>query len=150
MIRLFKFETAIDETVSLVPIAVRRKLDRVGIKIGLDQWRALGLGERLAICHLPTQRQDECDALSLFIREAVKRTSGAEPKIIDESERMTAEPPATPPPQLVERARTEGFTLDASAWSDLDSDQRYALMKLGGGKKLSHDFPAALREFLKR
>lgn len=150
MMRLFKFETAIDETFSLVPLAVRRKLDRVGIKIGLDQWRALGLGERLAICHLPVQRPDECDALSLFIREAVKRTSGTEPKLIDESERMTAEPPATPPPHLVERARAEGVTLEVSAWSALDSDQRYALMKLGGGKKLSHDFPAALREFLKR
>jgi hypothetical protein len=32
-------------------MAVRRKLDRLGIKIGLEQWELLGRGERLMICH---------------------------------------------------------------------------------------------------
>jgi len=48
MMRQFKFEDEIHRTLSCVPMAVRRKLDKVGVKISLDQWQALGRGERLA------------------------------------------------------------------------------------------------------
>src|SRR5260370_36038862 len=78
MMRQFKFEDEIHRTLSCVPMAVRRKLDKVGVKIGLDQWQALGRGERLAICHLPARTVDECDAMRVFIEEAVaNRGAGA-------------------------------------------------------------------------
>jgi len=49
MIRKFKFEDEMHESLQCVPMAVRRKLDRVGLKVGLEQWKALDRGERLAI-----------------------------------------------------------------------------------------------------
>ena len=58
MMREFKFEDDMHTTLACVPMAVRRKLDRVGVKVGLEQWKALGRGERLAICHLPVERHD--------------------------------------------------------------------------------------------
>ena len=36
MIREFKFEDEMHSTLACVPMAVRRKLDRVGVKIGLE------------------------------------------------------------------------------------------------------------------
>ena len=71
MIREFKFEDEMHTTLACVPMAVRRKLDRVGVKISLEQWQLLGNGERLAICHLPVDSADECDAVGVFIREAM-------------------------------------------------------------------------------
>jgi hypothetical protein len=145
--RQFKFESEIYETLNCVPMVVRRKLDRIGIKIGLKQWQALGRGERLAICHMPAERADEIAALNLFIREALARHA-AEPATLPESDRISAVPPADPPDTLAENARRMGFNLDRAAWSQLDDDERYALIKLGAGPKLSHNLRAALGELL--
>jgi hypothetical protein len=148
MIRRFKFEEEIYKTLDCVPLGVRRKLDRAGLKVGLEQWQTLGRGERLAICHLPTETTEERDAFRIFVNEAVKRQSGTDAKILPEDQRNDAEPPAAPPPRLIENAEAEGITLSQPLWEKLDDEQRYVLMKLGGGRKKSHDLAAALKEFL--
>src|SRR5215475_2385728 len=147
MIRHFQFEDELHASLACVPMPVRRKLDRVGLKVGLEQWRALSNGERLAICHLPADEVDECNAMTVFVREAVARRVGSEPKTLSEEQRAIAEPPTTPPSVLATRAKDNGFILDAEAWSKFDGDQRYALMKLGAGDKVSHNLKAALEEF---
>src|SRR5258708_39976645 len=79
MIREFKFEDEMHTTLACVPMAVRRKLDRVGVKIGLEQWKALARGERLAICYLPVERPEEREAVRLFINAAVRGGWGEGP-----------------------------------------------------------------------
>lgn len=128
-------------------MAARRKLDKVGVKISLEQWQKLGRGERLAICHLPVETAEERETMHLFIDEAVRARCGVAPKELPEQMRQAAEPPDNPPAELVENARNEGITLDGPVWKRLDPDERYALMKLGGSKH-SHNLAAALREFL--
>ena len=98
-------------TLACVPMAVRRKLDRLGVKIGLEQWQALARGERLAICHLPVERHDEREALRLFISEAVQRVCGEEPRTLAEAHRAVADPPQSCP-GTGRTARATGVTLD--------------------------------------
>jgi hypothetical protein len=147
MIRKFKFEDEMHESLQCVPMAVRRKLDRVGLKVGLEQWKALDRGERLAICHIPADSGEECDALAVFIREAMMRRFGVEPKRLSDSARASAEPPASPPDKLVAHAREAGSDLSASVWTRLDSDERFALLKMGDVAQASHNLAAALKEF---
>jgi hypothetical protein len=147
MIRKFKFEDDMHESLQCVPMAVRRKLDRVGLKIGLEQWKALDLGERLAICHIPTDSGEECDALAFFIRETMTRRFGVEPKKLSDAARASAEPPATPPNQLVGHARELGFNLSGPVWARLDADERFALVKMGDLATPSHNLAGALKEF---
>ena len=148
MMREFKFEDEMTTSLACVPMAVRRKLDRVGVKIGLKQWQALGRGERLAICHLPISDTKEREALVLFIGEAIERTCGERPSMLADEQRAIADPPAVIPPELARSAREAGVTLDQAAWDRLDPDERYALLKLGGGPRHSHNLAAALAEFL--
>ena len=150
MMREFKFEDDMHTTLACVPMAVRRKLDRVGVKVGLEQWKALGRGERLAICHLPVERHEEREALRLFINEAVLRVCGEEPHMLAEAQRAVADPPSKLPEEIAERARAAGVRLDQAAWERLDADERYALIKLGGGAQVSHNLAAALAEFVQR
>ncbi|MGD0118805.1 MAG: nitrate reductase associated protein [Candidatus Binatus sp.] len=147
MIRKFKFEDEMHESLQCVPMAVRRKLDRVGLKIGLEQWKSLGRGERLAICHLPVDSAEECDALGTFIREAMTHRFGVEPKSLTDAQRASAEPPASAPDRVVMHARAAGFDLSAAVWSQLDADERFALLKMGDAEKPSHNLGAALKEF---
>ena len=150
MIREFQFEDEMHTTLACVPMAVRRKLDRIGVKVGLEQWKALGRGERVAICHLPVERHEEREALRLFINEAVRRVCGEEPRTLGEAQRAVADPPARLPAPLAERAGAAGVTLDQAAWERLDADERYALIKLGGGAEVSHNLVAALAELVQR
>jgi hypothetical protein len=148
MIRPFQFEAEIYRSLSCVPMQARRKLDAIGIKIGLDQWQQLSRGERLMICHAPASAPDEIAALRLFIEEATLARSGSKPKDLPEAARAGAQPPSAPPAQLIERARALGVVLTAETWNLLDDDERYALIKLGGDAKPSHNLKAALTELV--
>jgi hypothetical protein len=143
MFRRFHFEDDIYCTLDCVPMTVRRKLDRIGLKVHLAQWQALSQGERLAICHLPAQEADECEALRTFMVETVKRTSGVEPKDLPPEQRHASEPPAKVPPSLVADAEAAGAVLTQSMWDRLDGDERYMLTKL---EKRGGKLAIALRE----
>src|ERR1039457_4883167 len=52
----------------LAPSGVKRKLDRVALKIGRKQWLGLRPEERMAISRLPSESKEECEALRIFIR----------------------------------------------------------------------------------
>ncbi|MGH7933949.1 MAG: nitrate reductase associated protein [Candidatus Binataceae bacterium] len=146
--RRFQFEAEVYESLSCVPMAVRRKLDRLGTKIGLEQWQRLGRGERLMICHAPAESAEECSALRLFIDEAMLAHCGDKPKELPQEARADAHPPMAAPQQLIANAAAAGVALTPSLWELLDDDQRYALIKLGGSGKHSHNLKAALAEFL--
>src|SRR5271170_3326527 len=109
MIRKFKFEDEVHHSLACVPMAVRRKLDRVGVKVSLEQWQALAQHERLAICHLPTASGEECNVLKMFLEETVRARSGAAAKALSDDVRRSAEPPAAAPDRLVENARAAGI-----------------------------------------
>lgn len=148
MIRRFQFEAEIYESLSCVPMQARRKLDAVGIKIGLAQWQQLGRGERLMICHAPANLPEECEALRVFVAEATMNRAGSAPKELPAEARRGANPPPSPPERLVAHARSFGRNLTQDNWNALDDDERYALVKLGDVERPSHNLPAALAEFL--
>jgi len=147
MMRKFQFEKEVYESLSCLPMVARRKLDELGIKIGLEQWQKLGRGERLMICHAPTASEEEADALRVFIDETLAKF-GSKPKSLPEEKRQGLKPPASVPERLVESAQQSGVALTQAAWAGLDDDQRYVLIKLGIEKQ-SHKLKAALDEFVK-
>jgi hypothetical protein len=147
MMRKFQFEAEVYESLSCLPMVARRKLDELGIKIGLEQWQKLGRGERLMICHAPTASDEEAAALRLFIDETLAKF-GSAPKSLPAEKRQGLKPPSSAPEQLVASAQQSGVALTQSAWSALDDDQRYVLIKLGVEKQ-SHKLKAALDEFVK-
>jgi hypothetical protein len=146
--RRFKFEAAVYDTLEHIPLAVRRKFDLIGMSLSLAQWQSLGRGDRLAICHFPVNLEEERAAFGVFVREAVERSAQGSLPSQTEPEKFAVEVPSDPPPLLVENSRAAGLELTKPLWEKLDADERYALLKLGGGEKVSHNFGPALKEFL--
>ena len=93
MIRKFKFEDEIYSSLSCLPMAARRKLDQLGLKIGFDQWQQLSRGERLMICHAPIASDDETEALRLFVHDVMKAKCGSPPKELPPEKRQGVNPP---------------------------------------------------------
>ena len=150
MIRKFQFEADIYESLNCLPMAARRKLDALGIKVHLAQWEQFGRGERLMICHAPTDTEEERSALCIFIEEVAISRTGSPAQVLSEEVRQSSCPPSHPPLSLVQNARAFGVELDGHGWAELDDDQRYALIKLGDAKKPSHNLKPALREFFSK
>ena len=148
MMRQFDFEAEIYQSLNCLPMAARRKLDRLGLKISLEQWQRLSRGERLMICHAPAITPEECDALKLFLEEVSVGRTGTAPKPLSDQSRKEAEPPLEPPEALVANAQALGVAVNKRQWEQLDDDERYALVKLGSTPRPSHNFKAALDELL--
>jgi hypothetical protein len=77
--RRFQFEADIYETLSCVPMMVRAKLDRVAIKVSLQQWLALDLTGRRLICEAPVETTQQCLDFAGLIKGPVRMRSANEP-----------------------------------------------------------------------
>jgi len=146
MYKQFAFEGEIHQSLSCVPLAVRRKLDLAGLKISLAGWQALTRPERLALCHLPV---DGSGALAVY-REVMRGfcdrhavALGALPAVADQDRPWdTRQVPASVTARLVEA----GGALAEARWQALDEESRYGLLKMAEPKQALVKFQALLAE----
>jgi hypothetical protein len=68
----FAFEDGA-ETLEYMAQSMRRKLDLVGVKIGLKGWQAITRAERLALSHFPVDTDDERAAFVQVLRGFAER-----------------------------------------------------------------------------
>jgi hypothetical protein len=87
LIRKFKFQTEIHGSLSCLPMAARRQLDAVGIKLQLAQWELLARGERLMICYAPADAEEQRRALGALIEEVAPARTGSLPETRFSSDR---------------------------------------------------------------
>jgi hypothetical protein len=74
--RRFKFEAEMYETLSCLPMTVKKSLDRAALKVSHKQWLALELSERRTIRELPGETDSQLRELSdLVHRLVLKRMS---------------------------------------------------------------------------
>jgi hypothetical protein len=125
--RRFNFEGDIHSSLSCVPLVVRRKLDLAGLKISLAGWQALSRAERLALCHLPADTDDDMAVYTEALRGFAERAG------------VPLSPlPAAPArnawdtPLVIDRLRSRlgPGGVDEAAIGGLTEEERYALHKL--------------------
>lgn len=59
MFHRYDFEAEYYPALTRLPLDVRRKLDLTGVKIALKEWLAFSLEERIVLCHLPCDTDEE-------------------------------------------------------------------------------------------
>jgi hypothetical protein len=142
MNRQFAFEAESD----CLPMSVKRKLDRLAIKIGREQWLGMSSEEKTSISSLPCKSKEECETLRSFIDEVLARR-GMQATTLTQAVAQLADPPREVPAAVIESAQEVGFSMDQRRWSKLDDDQQYALTKLIDPSK-KRKRARALTEFL--
>jgi hypothetical protein len=147
--RRFEFEADMYESLSCVPMTVRKKLDRAAIKISHQQWLSLELSDRRMIRELQVDTDHQLLQLTKLIRRLVQERCGTTPSTMSSEQQLAAFPSSELPTNLATNARAAGLKLGQDDWARLDQDERYVLMKLGGGHRIKRNFTAALKEFLK-
>jgi Conserved nitrate reductase-associated protein (Nitr_red_assoc) len=87
-----------------------------------------------------TCHQSQLNHLSQLICQRIRENSGEEPSVLSSEQRHAAIQPSELPSRLTDNARALGIAFSPEKWISLDDDERYALMKLGGGPHTKRNF----------
>ncbi|HEU4536550.1 MAG TPA: nitrate reductase associated protein [Polyangiaceae bacterium] len=142
----FAFETEIDAALTYMPLALRYRLDRAGLKASLAAWQALPPDRRRRLLDAPAASDADVAAFALALHEALAEAGHA----------PSALPPLPSPPPWRAPAALDaalawagelGLPFAPARWNTLDDLRRYALYRLSASRKSPDAFRAALGEF---
>jgi hypothetical protein len=135
---LFSFERELYAALDFMPLDVRRKLDLAGIKISLDGWRSLPLGDRRALAAAAD------DAFGPALLASASRSGAAVAPLAAQGSPPWRSP-AVPPALAARLAELEASLPDA-AWAGLADGARYVLLRLASSPRDDGRLRAALGE----
>lgn len=144
----FQFEQDYADTLRLIPMAVRFKLDQCGIKLSLRQWSHFAFEERRRVLRLPCQRRQQLEAFRRELEELIQLRSTQPPEYLP----IEPDPPwadaSTVPEQVVQIAMVLQVAPPNSVrWAALSPLERFTLVKLSRNPRDDGNFIPAMREF---
>lgn len=142
----FQFEQEFIESLRCIPMAVRFRLDRCGVKLKLVHWSALTLPERRSLVEWPCDTAAAVAAYGDRLKDLVEQRTGDRPKDLSIPQPFPWQD-ETVPPTIRDRAAAIGVALTDDQWRSLDDLQRFALIKLSRPSHENANFGPALREF---
>lgn len=134
-------------------MSTRFKLDAVGVKLSLRTWNRLAEEERLVLCHLSVRSQGERECYRRYLEFLLGRLGDPLEEVDAKrlrAERADWENLTAVPLEVARRAAALGSPLTEEEWIQMDDLERYALVKLAGGKHDHANFQPALEEFRDR
>lgn len=145
---LFAFESDFVATLRCVPMAVRFKLDRVGIKLTLRQWSRFTGADRQDLLVRSCSSPDEQRDYRVHLQKLVYARTGELAQPLPIPEPSLWEEPDGPPPVIVAFAKNAGVPPPSRRdWLELSKLQRFVLVKLSRDNHDNVNFIPALREF---
>jgi hypothetical protein len=144
----FQFEQDYADTLRLIPMAVRFKLDQCGIRLSLRQWSHFAFEERKRVLRLPCDRREQIDAFRRELEELIQLRSTEAPEYLP----IEPDPPwadASSVPQRVVEIAVVLHVAPPSAvqWAALSPLERFTLLKLSRNPRDNGNFIPAMREF---
>jgi len=145
---LFAFESDFASDLRCIPMVVRFKLDRAGIKLSLRQWTRIGQSNRQALAAIPCNTLHEVAVYRRTLVGMVERNTPEHIVGLPLNAPLSWADPARMPNEVAAQALIAGVNPPTDAqWSNLDTLQRFALVKLARSNHDNHNFAPALREF---
>jgi cyclic pyranopterin phosphate synthase len=122
--RWFRFDDA-ERNLALLPLAARRVLDHLGLKLSLGAWQSLTLEDRQALIRLGSQTQVDHSAA-----KAILQKSSPKPDDCTKFE----DPDASVVPAFLSNALGKERSLSQAIWGELHPIERWALCKVASGR----------------
>lgn len=145
---LFAFEDDFVASLRCIPMAVRLKLDRSGIKLTLRQWSRFTTDDRRELLDTPCRSAGEVAAYRSRLVELVAERAKEAAKPLAEVPAPLWESALAPPAVVASFAASVGVAPpSARAWGELSELQRFALIKLTRDNHDNVNFIPAMREF---
>lgn len=146
--QLFAFEDDFVASLRCIPMAVRLKLDRCGVKLSLRQWSRFTRGDRQALLERPCVTEEDIQTYRKGLVDLVALRAGEAARLLDEAPAVLAQMGGHPPAAVEAHARAMGLSPPtAHEWRELTELQRFALIKLTRDNHDNVNFEPAMREF---
>ena len=130
-----------------IPMIVRFKMDKAGIKLKLSEWSKFNTEERINLAQLPCFYDEEINEYNIYLTGLVKRYTQRDAKKLAIEECPLWADTYTIPEILSEKLSEFGWKLPIEKWSGLTNLQRFALLKLCRPNHENRNFPKAIKEF---
>jgi hypothetical protein len=143
----FGFESDFVSTLKCVPMIVRYKLDSCGIKLKLHEWAKFSLSDKEMLANMPCFYMQEIQAYRDSVKNLVKIYFSYEASTlasVDDNWNNISEVPEEIQQKAIE---WECQPISLKDWINMNTLQRFALVKLSRSGHEGRNFPLALREF---
>ena len=147
MSQFFQFESDFATTLRCIPMTVRYKLDRCGVKLKLHHWHHLTDEERQTLLNAHCATEAEARSYRSLLHQFVQAHMDELPADLPLESAPAWADLATIPESVQEQGKSVGFPLTASQWASLTALQRFVLFKLSRSSHENSNFLPALREF---
>ena len=147
-VEYFNFEEDfVEKNMRCIPMIVRLKMDKAGIKLRLDEWSRFNVHERVELATKTCDGDKDVVEYAEYTRALIKEHTGraATPLAIDSAPAWSDKNKM--PSQLLEKLSEEGVQASIVQWQNLTDLQRFALLKLCRPGHENRNFPKALKEF---
>jgi hypothetical protein len=145
--RLFDFEADFAKDLRCIPMVVRFKLDRCGVKLSLRQWSKMGQANRTRLLAMRGDRADEVEQFREAVTSLAKASCGEAIRWLPADPHPVWADATRVPADIATQAATAGVAPpSASCWSRLSTLERFALLKLARSDHDNHNFIPALYE----
>lgn len=144
----FAFESDFVASLRCIPMAVRFKLDRCGIKLTLRQWSRFTREDREALLTGGCRTPREISAYRAYLVALVQLRADEAARDLPPLMEAPWEDPSRTAPAVTAYASGLGLAApDAKQWAGLSELQRFVLVKLTRDNHDNVNFLPALREF---
>jgi hypothetical protein len=145
---LFEFEKDFAGSLRCIPMAVRFKLDHVGIKLTLQQWSRFGNDERMDLVERACDTRESVASYRDHLVSLIQARTQQAAKRIDVDPRPAWSDATRVPPDVIRQSESCAVLPPSLAqWAALTDLQRFTLLKLAREGHDNVSFVPAMREF---
>jgi len=147
-VEYFNFEEDfVEKNIRCIPMIVRFKMDRAGIKLKLEEWSKFSTAERIELATKPCGDEREAKLYQQYLAWLVERYTEKQATGLAIDENPGWIELKNVPGVLQEKSSEFGWCVSTEQWSGLTELQRFALLKLCRPGHESKNFPKAMKEF---
>ncbi|HKZ66716.1 MAG TPA: nitrate reductase associated protein, partial [Chitinophagaceae bacterium] len=147
-IEYFNFEEDfVEKNIRCIPMIVRFKMDKAGIKLKLAEWSRFSVEERIELARKPCGNGEETKQYNDYLAGLINRYTGKEATGLAIDQHPSWADLNKVPDLLQEKLKEFGWYMSPEQWKELTNLQRFSLLKLCKQGHESKNFPKALKEF---
>ena len=147
-IEYFDFEEDfVENNIRCIPMVIRLKMDKAGIKLKLKEWSKFSMEERIGLSIMPCDSKAEVKQYNEHLVELIKRHTGNAPTSLGIDQQPTWDNTSSVPVEITERMKEFDLIISIEQWKKLTQLQRFALSKLTRPGHESKNFIRAVKEF---
>jgi hypothetical protein len=147
-IEYFDFEEDfVENNIRCIPMIIRFKMDKAGIKLQLKEWSKFSVEERIALSKMPCDSEEEVKEYNDYLAGLVKdHTCNAATNMVVDPQPAWDNTHFVPI-EITEKMDEFSLLISKQQWKTLTQLQRFALLKLSRPGHESKNFIRAVKEF---